>query len=77
MMTDFSVSVKRDMGVDYESKVYAIDVKRNRFLVYDPGDEFTGGGFTWVDFTERTSTQEDEDGFPYNLPVVDLCEDED
>lgn len=33
------------------SKVYAI--KKNEFLVYDPGDDNNDAGFRWVDFTQK------------------------
>ena len=36
----------------FVSKVYAIDVERDRFLVYDPGDDDIPEGFMWVNFLD-------------------------
>ena len=60
-MPDLKVKVHRyytdDNGWEswhgwFFSKVYAIDKRNSRFLVYDDGDEDILGGFMWVDFTE-------------------------
>lgn len=60
-------------GGKYISAVYEIDIERNRFLVYDPGEDgFAVEGFKWVNFLEdmRVINGKEED----REPVVELWE---
>ena len=55
------------------SKVYAIDKRNSRFLVYDNGDYDVLGGFMWVCFTE---TIPDCGNHDERILKVELVEDE-
>lgn len=58
----------------FYSKIFAIDVKNNKFLVYDDGSYSSEGreyGFVWITIDERFT----DFVFEYDEPVVTLCDD--
>ena len=69
---------------DFESKVYAIDVENDQFLVYDPGEGVTheGAGFEWVSFLHTWISAKGIETLGYGqccehsdrYPVVELVE---
>lgn len=54
-MANFEVRVERITGSSFISRVFAIDEKNDRFLLYDPGEPATAerysieSRFCWVD----------------------------
>ena len=57
-MVNFEVRVKRITGGSFISRVFAIDEKNDRFLLYDPGEPATAeqyaieSRFYWVDIAK-------------------------